>query len=275
MIKVTKFENNGQRVLLREEGQKIEFIDGVIKVYDEKGKKVVKTLKSEKTIKKYIEAIENYKARKGLDVTQEKFEEVEEVQKVEEVAQEKVEEVKEVEEVAQVEEVKEIAQVEEVKEIGKNEEEHKENFRKEDFYNIPLTNTTMVIDATCKAHKEEIDGVSCRFTRFTIFLTTDNKELNDRLIFCLVENMEKNMSEGFGYNFKFDRDTLTSYQRGSNICHEMTLTIPLMSGMSEIRKNICTSYYGSKKNIQTFYKQVKKWFMNQEAKAKKNKKRSA
>ena len=82
MIKVTKFENNGERVLLKDNGVKVEFVDGVIKIYDEKGKKVVKTLKSEKTMKKYVEVIENYKAKKGLNVEQQKLD-VEEVQKEE------------------------------------------------------------------------------------------------------------------------------------------------------------------------------------------------
>ena len=134
---------------------------------------------------------------------------------------------------------------------------------------IPLTTKTMVIDATCKAHKEVVDGMTNRFTRFTIFLTTDNKKLNDGLINCLVENMEKNLEDGFGYGFKFDRETLRTYPRGEDVCHEMTLTIPLTSGMSEIRKNVCTCYYASKKNVQAFYKEVKAWKMRQQQEAKK------
>jgi hypothetical protein len=157
-----------------------------------------------------------------------------------------------------------------VEETPKQEEkEEKKEDWEEAFANIPLTTKTMVIDATCKAHKEEVNGMTSRFTRFTIFLTTDNKDLNDRLITCLVENMEKNLVDGFGYSFTFDRETLRSYARGEDICHEMTLTIPLTSGMSEIRKNVCTCYYASKKNVQVFYKEVKAWKLRQEQEAKK------
>ena len=264
MIKVTKFENNGERVLLKDNGVKVEFVDGVIKIYDEKGKKVVKTLKSEKTMKKYVEVIENYKAKKGLNVEQQKLD-VEEAQK-EEVKKSSVESYIE----KKAEEKKDVAVV--------VEEKKDKDWQKEFFQNIndiPLTTKTMVIDATCKAHKEVVDGMTNRFTRFTIFLTTDNKELNDGLINCLVENMEKNLENGFGYGFKFDRETLRTYPRGEDVCHEMTLTIPLTSGMSEIRKNVCTCYYASKKNIQAFYKEVKAWKMRQQQSATNTKKKSS
>lgn len=277
MIKVTKFENNGERVLLKDNGVKVEFVDGVIKVYDEKGKKVIKTLKSEKTMKKYVEVIENYKAKKGLNVEQQKLD-VEQTQK-EEVKKSSVENYieKKIEENKIV--VVEQTPKQEEKNVGVVVEEKKDkDWQKEFFQNIndiPLTTKTMVIDATCKAHKEVVDGMISRFTRFTIFLTTDNKELNDGLINCLVENMEKNLENGFGYGFKFDRETLRSYNRGDDICHEMTLTIPLTSGMSEIRKNVCTCYYASKKNIQAFYKEVKAWKMRQKQGATNTKKKSS
>ena len=271
MIKVTKFENNGERVLLKDNGVKVEFVDGVIKIYDEKGKKVVKTLKSEKTMKKYVEVIESYKAKKGLNVEQQKLD-VEEVQK-EEVKKSSVESYIEKKAEENKVEVVEQAPKQEEKDVAVVVEEKKDNdWQKEFFQNmndIPLTTKTMVIDATCKAHKEVVDGMTSRFTRFTIFLTTDNKKLNDGLINCLVENMEKNLENGFGYGFKFDRETLRSYNRGDDICHEMTLTIPLTSGMSEIRKNVCTCYYASKKNIQAFYKEVKAWKLRQQQEAKK------
>lgn len=271
MIKVTKFENNGERVLLKDNGVKVEFVDGVIKVYDEKGKKIVKTLKSEKTMKKYVEVIESYKAKKGLNVEQQKLD-VEEVQK-EEVKKSSVESYIEKKAEENKVEVVEQAPKQEEKDVAVVVEEKKDNdWQKEFFQNmndIPLTTKTMVIDATCKAHKEVVDGMTSRFTRFTIFLTTDNKKLNDGLINCLVENMEKNLEDGFGYGFKFDRETLRSYNRGDDICHEMTLTIPLTSGMSEIRKNVCTCYYASKKNIQAFYKEVKAWKLRQQQEAKK------
>ena len=278
MIKVTKFENNGARVLMKDNGVKVEFVDGVIKIYDEKGKKVVKTLKSEKTMKKYVEVIENYKAKKGLNVEQQKLD-VEEAQK-EEVKKSSVESYIE----KKAEEKKDVAVVveekrEEKKDVAVVVEEKKDkDWQKEFFQNIngiPLTTKTMVIDATCKAHKEVVDGMTNRFTRFTIFLTTDNKELNDGLINCLVENMEKNLENGFGYGFKFDRETLRTYPRGEDVCHEMTLTIPLTSGMSEIRKNVCTCYYASKKNIQAFYKEVKAWKMRQKQGATNTKKKSS
>ena len=271
MIKVTKFENNGERVLLKDNGVKVEFVDGVIKIYDEKGKKVVKTLKSEKTMKKYVEVIESYKAKKGLNVEQQKLD-VEEVQK-EEVKKSSVESYIEKKAEENKVEVVEQAPKQEEKNVDVVVEEKKDDdWQKEFFQNmndIPLTTKTMVIDATCKAHKEVVDGMTSRFTRFTIFLTTDNKKLNDGLINCLVENMEKNLENGFGYGFKFDRETLRSYNRGDDICHEMTLTIPLTSGMSEIRKNVCTCYYASKKNIQAFYKEVKAWKLRQQQEAKK------
>ena len=271
MIKVTKFENNGERVLLKDNGVKVEFVDGVIKIYDEKGKKVVKTLKSEKTMKKYVEVIESYKAKKGLNVEQQKLD-VEEVQK-EEVKKSSVESYIEKKAEENKVEVVEQAPKQEEKNVDVVVEEKKDNdWQKEFFQNmndIPLTTKTMVIDATCKAHKEVVDGMTSRFTRFTIFLTTDNKKLNDGLINCLVENMEKNLENGFGYGFKFDRETLRTYPRGEDVCHEMTLTIPLTSGMSEIRKNVCTCYYASKKNVQAFYKEVKAWKMRQQQEAKK------
>lgn len=277
MIKVTKFENNGERVLLKDNGVKVEFVDGAIKVYDEKGKKVVKTLKSEKTMKKYVEVIENYKAKKGLNVVQQKLD-VEQTQK-EEVKKSSVESYIEKKAEENKMEVVEQAPKQEEKNVDVVVEEKKDKDWQEEFFqninDIPLTTKTMVIDATCKAHKEVVDGMISRFTRFTIFLTTDNKKLNDGLINCLVENMEKNLENGFGYGFKFDRETLRSYNRGDDICHEMTLTIPLTSGMSEIRKNVCTCYYASKKNIQAFYKEVKAWKMRQQQSATNTKKKSS
>ena len=177
MIKVTKFENNGERVLLKDNGVKVEFVDGVIKVYDEKGKKVVKTLKSEKTMKKYVEVIENYKVKKGLNVVQQKLD-VEQTQK-EEVKKSSVENYIE----KKIEENKIVVVEQAPKQEEKNvdvvvEEKKDKDWQKEFFQNIndiPLTTKTMVIDATCKAHKEVVDGMTSRFTRFTIFLTTDNK----------------------------------------------------------------------------------------------------
>lgn len=288
MIKVTRFENNGERVLLKDNGVKVEFINGIVKVYDEKGKKVVKTLKSEKTMKKYVEVIESYKAKKGLNEVQQKMdveenegknevvEQVEKssvekyIEKKSQKQQEVVEQVEIVEEAQKEEEkvINEVVVVEEEKEEKKNNKDWEKDFFK-NIDRIPLTTKTMVIDATCKAHKENIDGVTTRFTRFTIFLTTDNKDLNDGLINSLVCIMEKEMLDNFGYDICFDRETLISYARGKDICHEMTLTIPLMGGMSEIRKNICTCYYASKKKVQAFYKEVKAWKLRQEAEAKK------
>lgn len=268
MIKVTKLENNekGLRVLLKEDDKKVEIVNGVM-VVTKDGKKGKAT---KRIPKKYKEAIESYMAKKGLKV-EDKMEE-------KEVAKVEVKEVKEVKEKSSVAKYIEEKREEKNSTLGnvKNEDEEKS---KEEFFknmsNIPLTFKTMVIDATCKAHKEEIDGVKSRFTKFTIFVTTDNKELNERLINCLVENMEKNLVDGFGYGFEFDRNTLTSYKRGDDICHEMTLTIPLMSGMSEIRKNVCTCYYASKKNVQAFYKQIKAWKMRQQQSTTNTKKKSS
>lgn len=314
MIKVTKYENNGERVLLKEDNIKVEFVDGVIKIYDEKGKKVIKTLKSPKTMKKYIEVIESHKAKKGLDskevakevetVEEPKAVEVEEVkednkvksltdyiedkkavavedkevkevelvavEKVEEVAKEvkktkrkkvvkavevvKVEEVaKEVEPVA-VEDNKEDKKAVEV-EVVKEEEDANNDFN---YNSVPMTNKTIVIDATCKAFKDNVDGVVNRCTKFTIFASTDNKELSKLFAIAIAKDMNNNMENNFGYGMKFDEDTLVNYDRGDSHCCEITLTIPYTSGMSEIRKNVCTCYYASKKKVQGFYKELKK-----------------
>ena len=275
MIKVTKFENNGERVLMKDNGVKVEYVDGVIKIYD--GKKVAKTLKSPKTMKKYIEVIESYKAKKGFNTKKEE-EKVEQQEMQFDQKEEKNEQVKSsVANYIQEKKNKEIIKVVDAKNDTKEQKKKETNIEKvinendekwKNFYaninDLPLTTKTIVIDATCKAHKEVVNGITSRFTRFTIFLTTDNKDLNDRLIKCLVENMEKNLLDGFGYGFTFDRETLRSYPRGKDICHEMTLTIPLTSGMSEIRKNVCTCYYASKKNVQAFYKELKAWKLRQE-----------
>lgn len=313
MIKVTKCDMENKKVILKDDDNKVQkIVYDFEKVVIFEGKKIVKTLKSERSMKKYVEIVESHIAKKGLnkkeveEVQQElNLEEKEEVKSLVDYIEEKKEDSKGVEVVGVVEsqeEPKGIKVIEEPKgvevvepiekkkaviiedsepnggtqedskgvEVVESQEEPKEeNF---DINNVPLTNKTIVIDATCKAFKERVDGVLNRCTKFTIFTSTESEKLSDLLTVAIANRMESILYKKYGYGLVFDDDSKVSYKRGDSYCCEMTLIIPYASGMSEIRKNVCSSYYASKKEVQAFYKQLR---MMKEAQEKKQEKKKA
>lgn len=123
-----------------------------------------------------------------------------------------------------------------------------------------ISNIEIMVDARCKAHKEKIkdeNGVESlqRFTNFTVYVGSDNKELNYQLIRAMSLVMEKKLE---CYGLLFDLENIVEYKRDNMDCMECILRIPYQSGISDVRKNVCKAYYEAKKLTLQLYRALKK-----------------
>lgn len=278
MLKVTKMSS--EKIMMKDSekpNQKIEVIDGVVKIFE--GKKLVKTLKSEKTTKKYIEVIESYKARKKIEVSKKKNNVIEGQEKLKlEVTQEVKEEQPKVEtkvegveknneENKEIKEVKEEQpKVESVSEyINKNKKRDNDllvdlinkdesiNLGKLDKINI---GNLMTIDATCKSIPIIQDGKTNKVTSLTVQVASDSKEYSQ----LLMKTMLQIMKEKFNYDFAIMNNNILEFVDGNGHYRlDGSLSFPLQKGVtSKLRKELVESYYYAKKTTKNIIKAIQK-----------------